>query len=58
VQEFEQEILTGAAMDFAIGFTDKDITPWVGMALMKRILEQCDIDGMIKILGLPEPGSN
>ena len=45
-------------MDFEIGFTDKDITPWGGMALMKKMLEHCDIDSMISTLGFPEPGSN
>ena len=45
-------------MDFAIGFTDKEITPWGGMALMKRMLDRCDMDGVISTLGLPVPGSN
>lgn len=45
-------------MDFEIGFTDKEITPWGGMALMKRMLDRCDIDGVISTLGLPRPGSN
>ena len=45
-------------MDFEIGFTDKDITPWGGMALMKKMLDHCDIDSMISTLGFPEPGSN
>ena len=33
-------------MDFEISFTDKDITPWGGMALMKKMREQCDIDAI------------
>ncbi len=45
-------------MDFEIGFTDKEITPWGGMALMKKMMDQCDIDGMIKSLGLLGTGSN
>ena len=45
-------------MDFEIGFTDKDITPWGGMALMKKMLDHCDIDSMFSTLGLPGPGSN
>jgi hypothetical protein len=45
-------------MDFQIGFTDKEITPWGGMALMKRMMDRCDIDGVISSLGLPMPGSN
>jgi len=27
-------------MDFEIGFTDKDITPWGGMSLMKKMMER------------------
>lgn len=45
-------------MDFEIGFTDKDITPWGGMALMKKMLDHCDIDSMFSSLGLSGPGSN
>ncbi|HPV50245.1 MAG TPA: hypothetical protein PLB14_11090, partial [Smithellaceae bacterium] len=45
-------------MDFEIGFTDKDITPWGGMSLMKKMLERCDIDSILSTLGLPAPGSN
>lgn len=41
-------------MDFEIGFTDKDITPWGGMALMKKMLDHCDIDSMFSTLGLPD----
>jgi len=26
-------------MDFELAFTDKEITPWGGMALMKRMLD-------------------
>ena len=37
-------------MDFEIGFTDKDITPWGGMALMKKMLDHCDIDSMLSTL--------
>ena len=37
-------------MDFEIGFTDKEITPWGGMALMKRMLDRCDMDGAISSL--------
>ena len=42
-------------MDFEIGFTDKDITPWGGMSLMKKMLERCDIDSILSTLGLPAP---
>lgn len=44
-------------MDFQIGFTDKEITPWGGMSLMKKLLDQCQIDSIFGTLGLPQPGS-
>jgi len=31
-------------MEFEIGLTDKEITPWGGMALMKRMLDCCEND--------------
>ncbi|HYA13970.1 MAG TPA: hypothetical protein VEF33_06490 [Syntrophales bacterium] len=40
-------------MDFEIGFTDKEITPWGGMALMKKMLDQSQIDGLLSSLELP-----
>ncbi len=33
-------------MNFEIGFTDKEITPWGGMALMQRMPEDCNIDAL------------
>jgi len=45
-------------MEFEIGFTDKEITPWGGMALMKKMLDQSKIDDLIKSMGFSEPGSN
>ena len=45
-------------MDFQIGFTDKEITPWGGMALMKQMMDHWDMDGVLSSLGLPAPGSN
>lgn len=45
-------------MDFQIGFTDKEITPWGGMALMKKMLDRSGIDDLISALDLPAPGSN
>jgi hypothetical protein len=45
-------------MDFQIGFTDKEITPWGGMALMKKMLDRCGIDDLLSALDLPVPGSN
>ena len=45
-------------MEFQIGFTDKEITPWGGMALMKKMLDQSKIDDLITSIGFSEPGSN
>lgn len=45
-------------MDFQIGFTDKEITPWGGMALMKKMLDRSGIDDLLSALDLPAPGSN
>ncbi|MEN6488418.1 MAG: IS1380 family transposase [Smithella sp.] len=45
-------------MDFQIGFTDKEITPWGGMALMKSMMDRCGIDDLLSSLDLPSPGSN
>ena len=45
-------------MDFQIGFTDREMTPWGGMALMKKMLDRCGIDDFISTLGFPAPGSN
>lgn len=39
-------------------FTDKEITPWGGMALMKRMLDAMGLEGVLSGLGLPQPQSN
>lgn len=45
-------------MDLKLEFTDKEISPWGGIYLMKKMLDKMDFDGIIKELSLPEPGSN
>ncbi|MEN6621886.1 MAG: hypothetical protein ABFD50_10090 [Smithella sp.] len=45
-------------MDFQIRFTDKEITPWGGMALIKKMMDRCGIDDLLSFLDLPLPGSN
>lgn len=45
-------------MDFQIGFTDKEITSWGGMALMKKMMDRNGIDDLLSSLELPFPGSN
>jgi hypothetical protein len=45
-------------MGFQIGFTDREITPWGGMALMKKMLDRSGVDECLGSLELPGPGSN
>jgi hypothetical protein len=45
-------------MEFSLGFTDKQITPWAGMALVKRMLDHIGWDGALQRAQLPQPGSN
>lgn len=45
-------------MSVQLAFTDKEITPWGGMGLMKRLLDRIDFEAALRRCGLPEPGSN
>ena len=45
-------------MDFELRFTDKEITAWDGMGLMKRMLDHFGLDAALDACGLPLPGSN
>lgn len=45
-------------MGFELQFTDKEITAWGGMGLMKRMLDHLDFDAALRDCGLPQPGSN
>lgn len=45
-------------MDLGLRFTDKEITAWGGMALMKRMLDQMQLPAVLGEIGLPQPGSN
>lgn len=45
-------------MGFNLRFTDKEITAWGGMALMKRMLDHLDFEAGLKSAGLPQPASN
>jgi hypothetical protein len=45
-------------MDFELRFTDKEITAWGGMGLMKRMLDHMRFDTALTCAGLPQPGSN
>jgi hypothetical protein len=45
-------------MSIHLRFTDKEITPWGGMSLMKRMLDHLEFDTVLTGCGLPQPGSN
>ena len=45
-------------MGFELRFTDKEITAWGGMALMKQMLDHLGFDAALASCGLPQPGSN
>lgn len=45
-------------MDIKIAFTDKEITPWAGILLMKKMLDRMDFDRCLNQLPLPVQGSN
>ena len=45
-------------MDFDLRFTDKEITAWGGMAIMKRMLDHLGFDAALSAADLPQPGSN
>jgi hypothetical protein len=44
--------------DFSLAFTDKEITPWSGLALLKRLGDRLGFFDHLSEIGLPEPGSN
>ena len=45
-------------MNLELGFTDKQITPWGGMALMRRMLDHIGWDERLQAAELPPRGSN
>lgn len=45
-------------MEIEIDFTDKEITPWGGMVLMKKLIEKTGIIETLNKLQLPTQGSN
>lgn len=45
-------------MGFELQFTDREITAWGGMGLMKRMLDHLDFDRTLRGSGLPPPGSH
>ena len=45
-------------MGFNLRFTDKEITAWSGMSIMKRMLAHFGFDAALTAAGLPQPKSN
>ena len=45
-------------MELKIEFTDKEITPWGGMVLMKKLIEKTRINEVLERLPLPTQNSN
>ena len=45
-------------MDIKIAFTDKEITPWSGTFLLKKMLDRMNFDEQLDKLPLPVQGSN
>ena len=45
-------------MDAELAFSDKEITAWGGMGLMKRLLDRIGFDSALQACGLPQPLSN
>ncbi|MBQ0739824.1 hypothetical protein J9332_36590, partial [Aquimarina celericrescens] len=45
-------------VNLPIEYSDKQVTPFGGMSLMKRFIDQTGIREYMSELDLPEPGSN
>ena len=45
-------------MSLELAFTDKEMTPWGGMALMKQMLDRIGFEQALRDSGLPQPRSN
>jgi hypothetical protein len=45
-------------MNLELRFSDKEITPWGGMAIMKRMLDHLGLDAALKQALLPQPSSS
>lgn len=51
-----QSALTGDG--FSVSFTDREVTAWGGLALLKRMLDSMGFRQAVAEWGLPTPGSN
>lgn len=48
----------GQVEDFEVRYTDREITPWGGIALMRRMLQGLQFATVAQQWDLPQPGSN
>jgi hypothetical protein len=51
-----QSAVTGDG--FSVSFTDREVTAWGGLALLKRMLDSMGFRQAVAGWGLPTPGSN
>ena len=45
-------------MDYKIEFSDKEITPYGGLVLLKKMIDNSRLTEFLSTLKLPQPGSN
>ena len=45
-------------MDLKLSFTDKEITPWSGILLLKKMMDKMNLDEQLDKLSLPVQRSN
>ena len=44
--------------DFTVGFSDREVTAWGGLALMKQMLDRLQFREAFSQFGVPEASSN
>ena len=44
--------------DFSVSFSDREVTAWGGLALLKKLFDQLGFAAALSGWGLPQPGSN
>lgn len=54
---FVKEKLT-RKLDYKIEYTDREITPWAGILMLKKMLDKMNFDSCLSSVQMPEPGSN
>jgi hypothetical protein len=54
----DRDVSAGQPWILSYVFTDKEITAWRGMGLMKRMLDHLGFQGALSSADFPQPGSN